>query len=358
MSNNTGFTDIRNKPGAAHGATDFAMMTQVRGRGDTAPKNIIRIGTDYISVPPTRQRRIDNATVDRLFEDITKHGLLQPIGVKQYERGYLVVYGVHRYLAFKRGWENAKRLLAERGDKDTEAYDQARMWESIPCIVYGIDMPVLYGELKEIAENLIRLELTKEERAIHEVKYANLLKKLGLVVTADEKRAETQKKNDAKKKEVSVGQSVPHSTAPQKPTVTEKVTADLGIDRKQLHRSHQKVTAMARAVARDKNLAPPKPITPETKSDQEVDHTVRLAEMALDAKGKAVAAGTDPRHAHPIDPQDPDEITVRIDITDPDQLLDWFEKRLDAASKPLTMAWLKDLHRGLGRLIKEREAAA
>jgi hypothetical protein len=65
--------------------------------------------------------------------------------------------------------------------------------------------------------NLIRQGLSKAEKAVHEAKYTHLIKKLKLVVTANEKRSETAKtatKSGASQIEM-------HS-----PTATEKATAD------------------------------------------------------------------------------------------------------------------------------------
>jgi hypothetical protein len=342
------FTQIENQPGLVSG--DKAMLFAVKGRGDAAPRHIMRIATDSITMPAERKRKINPKVIDQLFEDIGTQGLLQPIGVQQHDGKYRVVYGAHRYLAFRRGWEAALKMRAERGEGDQEARRQLMIWESIPCIVFDVGMPAMYAELKEITENLLRAELSTAERQLHITRYAHLVKKTGQVAPADEKRKINASNQHTGKKE---GQSQP-GTDPQKPTVTEKVTVDLGVSKTELHRSHQKVNDLAQAVARDKGLSAPVKVTAESPPTAEAEHTMRLAELAINDKAKATKEGKDQRKVHAVHPSEPDEIIVRIDITDPEELLAWFEKRLNAASKPLTMKWLRDLHHGLGKMIAEK----
>ena len=350
------FTQIEKKPGTV-GAGDFVMTTAAKGRGDTAPKNVVPVNTDSVSVGKNRMRGVDKATVDRLYEDISRHGLLQPIGVQQSKDApgvYTVIYGVHRYLAFKRGWEEAKRLLAERGDQDAEAYGLARIWQLIPAIVYDSAMPVDYALLKELTENMMRMELSKPERAVHETRYTHLVKKLGLVVTAGEKSSLTQK-GKSKRKGEPVGQNVPQvQDVEVKQTATEKVTADLGITRKDLNRSHGKVNDLAKAVARDEGLPEPVTITPETAATPEAENTIALAERGAQAKVEAEKQGKDQRKVHAKRVTPDEEILVRVDVTDPQQLLSWFRLRLKDAKKPMTVTYLQGLHRGLGDLISEK----
>lgn len=327
------------------------MATGSRARDDAAPRNIVPIHVDYISLIK-RLRNINQETVDKLYEDISSHGLLQPIGVQQSKDGpskFVVIYGAHRLLAFKKGWALAERLIEERTDKDPEARKMAQMFQTIPAIVYDRAMPNDYAQLKEISENLIRQNLTKNEQAHHLTQYTLLIKKLRLVVPADENRSKTQK-NESKQRD---GQDVQHV-----PTATEKATADLGVSVKTLHRAHEHVNALASAVARDKGLKPPVRITPETEPSDAAEHTLRLAGMAVAEKQKAAKAGEDPRKVFPVTRQPEEQVTVRIDITDPEQLLGWFSDRLADAQKPLSMAYLRKLHQGLGKLIAEKGAVS
>ena len=140
------------------------------------------------------------------------------------------------------------------------------------------------ASLKEIVENLIRSELTKEERAVHEVKYTHLVKKLGLAITADEKRALSAKNQHTAKAEGKRQTVVYPPATDVKPTATEKVTVDLGITSRELERSHQKVNELARSVARDKNLMEPVKVTAKTAATPEAEHTLRLAELGAQTK--------------------------------------------------------------------------
>jgi hypothetical protein len=336
------FTQVEAKTGGV-GAGDFVMSVG-GGPAVSAPNNVISIHVDRIDVGQ-RLRSVNKETVDKLYEDIAMHGLLQPIGVHHSGPAkYTIVYGLHRFLAFRKGWEEANRL----GDKDPAGYRLAKMFSAIPCIVYDYDMPKAFAQLKEITENLIRQGLTKEEKAIHETKYTHLIKKLKLVVSADEKRkanASNQYKEGA-----SHGEKHP-------PTATEKAVADLGTSVAGLNRSHDQVNALAKAVARDKKLKAPIKITPETPPSAEAEHTIRLAELGAINKAKAVAAGEDPRKVHPVEPQHRDEITVRVDLTDPVKVAKWFTDRVDAAGKPLTLAFLETMARELLAFVKSRREA-
>lgn len=340
------FTDIEPKKGGI-GAGDHVMNTGGKGSGASAPKNVTRVNTDDIRVGK-RLRGVNHATVDKLYDDIRINGLLQPIGVQQSKEGagiYDVVYGVHRFLAFKKGWAEAERLIAERTNRDEEAYDMAYMFQSIPAIIYDYEMPMAYAQLKEITENLIRQGLSKEEKAVHEAKYTHLIKRLKLVATADEKR----KTNASNQYKEGVSHDVTHP-----PTATEKATADLGVTKMTLHRSHEQVNLLAKAVARDMKLAPPLRITPETPPSQEAEHTIRLAEKAAQEKAKAVQAGEDPRKVYPIDPQPSEQISMRVDLTDPVKAAQWFTERVDAANKPLTLSFLETMARELLAFVKSR----
>jgi uncharacterized ParB-like nuclease family protein len=106
---------------------DFEMLVPVSDRSDTGPANILRILVDRIDIEK-RIRAMSEEVVEALREDISKQGLLHPIGVKRSGKGdgrYVLIYGRHRLEAFQRGWTAAQRLLDERGDKNPEALKQA-----------------------------------------------------------------------------------------------------------------------------------------------------------------------------------------------------------------------------------------
>jgi hypothetical protein len=165
-----------------------------------------------------RKRPLDPSTVERLKADILAQGLLQPIGVRATtgKRGgpYQLIYGHHRYTAF-----------CQLGDK----------YDGIPAVIFPPDTPDWQIELAEITENFVRRELTPNERDEHTLRAAVIYKRNKLVITADEKKAENGasggRGNVGGKSTVTVGHS-----ALSKQTVTEKLSNDLGINKKTAHR--------------------------------------------------------------------------------------------------------------------------
>lgn len=114
-----------------------------------------------VQVPDTRQRPLDPEATQRLREDIKRHGLLQPIGVRAGDgsRGgpFTLVFGYHRFVAFS--------ALARDG----------LTLPNIPAVIYPADTPDWQIELAEVSENLIRKELTGAERAAHTAIYAGIV---------------------------------------------------------------------------------------------------------------------------------------------------------------------------------------
>lgn len=123
-----------------------------------------------VLIPNKRQRPLDQEATGRLREDIKRHGLLQPIGVRAGDgsRGapFTLVFGYHRFVAFS--------ALAQQG----------LTLPNIPAVIYPADTPDWQIELAEVSENLMRKELTASERAAHTAIYAGLIKQHGLAVSA------------------------------------------------------------------------------------------------------------------------------------------------------------------------------
>jgi hypothetical protein len=94
--------------------------------------------------------------------------------------------------------------------------------------------------MDELVENLHRNDLTPAEKAAHQLTYAGLLKKLNKVSPADKKRSESEKRTKA-------GNGTCESEAPTHiPTITEKLTSELGVSEatvKRRHQTAQKLTA-------------------------------------------------------------------------------------------------------------------
>jgi hypothetical protein len=149
-----------------------------------------------------RQRAIDPATVAQLAEDISRQGLLCPIGLRAQAdpARFDLIYGAHR----------------------VEAVRSIDPGASIAALIWPAETPDWQVKMTEIAENLLRKDLTQSEREAQTVAYVGLLKEGGLVVRAGESRARGRwgAKNN-KEDDLPL-----HSS---KPTVREKAAKDLGV---------------------------------------------------------------------------------------------------------------------------------
>lgn len=107
-----------------------------------------------------RHRPLDDAACERLVSSMKDLGLRQPISIRVVDMMVIdgkEVEGVPVLVAGRHRLEAAKRLG----------------WSHIDCI--EVDDDAIKAELWEIAENLHRLDLTKEQRAEHIRRYAELL---------------------------------------------------------------------------------------------------------------------------------------------------------------------------------------
>jgi hypothetical protein len=302
--------------------TTIMMTGQDKMRGDITPAKIIRVPLSQIDVGE-RQRKHSEADVQRLYDDIYQHGLLQPIGVKMHGVGrYKLIYGLHRFLAFKQGLANATTgpTMAD--------------WNTIPAIVYELEMPKFAAELKEIAENLIRKNLTKAEEEEHLGRYVALLKRNRLVV-------EGKVKPPGKAKE-------DKSQGETQLTVEAAITRNLSISKPTLHRTFEHLSQRARTLAKAEGLPEPARVTP-TSPAEDIEATVELSARHTEARKGAEV----PRKVMPLQPQLPTVITVRVDVTDPQPLVEWFKDRLSETNKPVTKDYIRKLATGLLALIEE-----
>lgn len=106
------------------------------------------------------QRPIDEKTVADLAEDIKINGVINPILVKREGDGWFsIITGHHRWEAICRVWDTV--------DQDSRAAFniQAR----------GTFIKPEHVELVQIAENLIRNDLSKEERSVMAGRYGELI---------------------------------------------------------------------------------------------------------------------------------------------------------------------------------------
>lgn len=160
---------------------------------------LVRIGADFVRVPSGR-RPVDMERVKALAESIDKIGLQTPVTVWMERDGdndvpHLVA-GAHRVAACKMLGIDVDAFVTNADEIDRE------LWE--------------------IAENLHRAELTKEQRDIHIRRYAELLRA----------------REEAERERI-VSQT---ATQPPRPTgrpksVTTKIADETGLHRSTVHRA-------------------------------------------------------------------------------------------------------------------------
>jgi ParB-like chromosome segregation protein Spo0J len=117
------------------------------------------LGVAAINVGP-RHRHPTDASVGALADSLARHGLQNPILIRYVEN--VEIDGEE--------WENAAFLVA---GATRLAAAKKLGWKEIACIDIGGDD--VHAELVEIAENLHRADLTKEERDRQIRRYAELL---------------------------------------------------------------------------------------------------------------------------------------------------------------------------------------
>jgi ParB-like chromosome segregation protein Spo0J len=153
-----------------------------------------------------RQRPIDPPSVLKRAESIGRHGLLQPIGLLQLasrdagQPHYKLLYGAHRLAA-------TRRLHPD----DPGAV--------IAAMVYPAGTPELELKMLELVENLERLDLFADQLDALTTIYAGYCKQAGLVQPARDKQAQTQAERKGAR----------HDAIESSPTVTRKLSAELGI---------------------------------------------------------------------------------------------------------------------------------
>jgi hypothetical protein len=341
MSGEDHRADIGPRKGLVGGDHIMTSTTNPPLRGHQGPSDIRRISVDEISMG-VRKREPTTEVVAALKADIEQIGLLQPIGVRHDpdKKGhFILIWGANRLAAYIDGWGEAQKLLAERGVQDEHAFRQAKMWQQIPAIVFHMDIPAADVERREIAENLIRAELTVEEKAIQRIRYSALVQKMGRAAEAGVVRNAN--------KEATLTRQPHHVADGNKPETATSITArELGVNRETLRRDAGKVEAMANVAARASGQTPVKNLTPES-SPEEKDRAARLAEKTARLIRAERAAGRRSNHIAPLQPADYNVIIARIDITDPTKIATWFAGRLTATDKPLTTRFLRDLAKQL-----------
>ena len=293
------------------------------------PNNIRPVNLDSIHIGE-RERPLDKEKVEALARSFLSEGLLQPIGVRQRKpSGVDLIYGHHRIAAAK--------LNYERGLVETN---------SIAAVIFPAAMPDWACKLAEVAENLVRKDLTPKQREAETALYAGLLKKHGLVVDANTARSEA-------KKNVENQGSDPHGVG-HLPTTTEKVAADIGISDEQVRRRISNAAKTAERVGVAVGAKTPEKMTG--------DDLVKVGEAAAAAaesdRQEALERGVGHRYVNPHQPAKPTQTTVRLDTIDPGPFIDWCRKRIEGKRKPMSLDMLKAYRKALDELIAEREASA
>ncbi|MBZ9759460.1 ParB N-terminal domain-containing protein [Mesorhizobium sp. CA8] len=157
-----------------------------------APENI---DVDLITIGHGR-RHIDAEAVSRLAKSIDEIGLRTPITVLSVNEGERLdlVAGAHRLAAVK-----------------------SLAWPTIPCLV--IEGDALDAEMWEITENLLRVDLSKEQRDQQIRRYAELLeeKETRVAVQNEPKLSKRNRTNEGRPK--GIAKKVSEQTGLSKSTV-------------------------------------------------------------------------------------------------------------------------------------------
>jgi ParB-like nuclease domain len=288
------------------------------------PNNIHPIGIYSIHVGQ-RERRLDKEKVEALAKSFLSEGLLQPIGVRQRKpSGSDLIYGHHRLAA--------AILNHERGLTETS---------SIAAVVFPANMPDWACKLAEVAENLIRKDLTPKQREAETAIYAGLLKKHGLVTDA---------KPGPKAKE---DQGVHPNGLGDLPAITQKVATDLGVSDQTVRNRISNAVKTAERVG----------VTVESKKTPEKmsgDDLIKVGAAAADAaesdRKEALERAVDPRKINPHQPVGETVTMARLDIIDPQPFIDWCRNRIKGKHKPMSLEVLKAYRKALDDLIAEVES--
>jgi len=276
-----------------------------------------------------RERQLDRAKIQLIANSIRTEGLLQPIGVrltKVYNK-YDLIYGFHRL--------EAVALINQENPLEGH---------SIVAVIFPEEMPDWGCKLAEIAENLARVDLSQREKDAQTLLYGSILKRHGLVGDAITGQA---RNNQYTKGKVEVSHS--ERAAKSKPTITQKVTADLGISPATFNRQVER----GKAVAQKAGLViPPDEQTPETMSaDTMMAIGEKMAQATDDERKDALKKlpyGTSWR-------QSETKVRAILDTEGPEAFINWCRERIKGKHKPMSLDILKAYRKALDELIAEVE---
>lgn len=309
---------------------NMAMLIAGGGPNDTRrrPQNWTSLMLDNI-VMDDRERPVDQRAVDQLAESIRSQGMLQAIGVKQGKSGepYQLLYGAHRYLAMQ-------QVRQDEPDKDT-----------IACVIFPNDMPEWQCRMAEVAENLIRKELTTKERDAHMALYVGLLKKSGTVVEGRKAQATAQAESKGGARPEVLGSSLL--------TATQQTARDFGISDDTVRNRVRNATKLAKR----NGVEVTNKATPEAMSGDELIKVGEAAKKAAEVdRAEATKRGKAARHVNPMQPSNDTQCTVRLNTVDPTDFIAWLRNRIKGKHKPMQLHTLKAYADALNALIQELDA--
>lgn len=274
------------------------MSPSLRGEAwDNLAGYLDNVSPFRVAILHDRIRHIDDAKVTMLRDSIRATGLLHAIGVRYMtdaekagrsdECTIALLYGAHRLEAHK-----SLHISAEQsGDRD-----ELNRWDLIPAIIYPEAMNASWALELEIIENLVRYDLTTEQKSEHTVRLAALYKERGEVQGAIKRgHAGRQKKNESGATPLS---SLPIALAPPPaplPTTTQKLVENLGVTRDTVQ---DRVAAVAKATG-TKGLSVEKSSAQELMAaadrmapiaaKKEIDKANKKAAAEAERKAKVVA---------------------------------------------------------------------
>ena len=147
--------------------------------------NVKPVVVEQIRLPTAKRRPPGHPFVALLKRSFDRHGLLQPIGVRETgQREYELVFGAWRFTAWRELYREAWGEFQRAGRPTTvpglgfpkELLEYGR-WEKIPAVVYGAGMTDEQVKSLALAENQHRVDLTTDERAELAAEYEELIKR-------------------------------------------------------------------------------------------------------------------------------------------------------------------------------------
>ena len=292
------------------------------------PRDIRAINARLIVVNE-RKRPLNYDKVEVIARSFLTEGQLQPIGVKQLkgEYKYRLIYGDHR---------RAAAVSLEQSGRGNA---------SITAAIFPEDMPDWRCELAEIAENLMRQDLSIVESTAHWIHYAEILKRHDLVITRAQKISETKK---ADKTPIPSGTTSDNRML-SKPTVSEEIASASGKRKGLIDDRVRKAVALAEEMG----VEIPKDKA-RTLEELPPDKLAEIREATLKAPPKVRKNVTN--KLFPNEVITPTRTRLIVDIVDPKPFIEFCRRHVQGKTKPMSLNTLKAYRAALDELIKEIEA--